>query len=292
MTTLNGATWAVDTDAPPADVREQARELYRASLRRGEPLTREQLGAAFDKSSSWGRDRIAEVRAESDMSGDTGDMDMLATPEPVVVAARAAGTPDAVDAQGDNLPVTRDMSPSVAPTTVAVPPADTPVVDAAPDNRGDMSPDTAADSPDMPDVSHHAGARFVCWLGFTLGTLVSVVANWLAAWLPAAQHGPGWAPDPWSQGFAAVWPVALLVSVEVLSRIAWPSGVFYGFVRYGGMVAVALSSGVISYGHIHAVLLAWGYGALGAAVGPLVIDGLMVVSGFGLLVLSKSRNKR
>jgi hypothetical protein len=43
---------------------------------------------------------------------------------------------------------------------------------------------------------------------------------------------------------------------------------------------------VISYGHVRDVLAAWGYGALASYVGPLVLDGLMVVSGFALLAMS------
>ncbi|HEX2298454.1 MAG TPA: hypothetical protein VHH34_08045, partial [Pseudonocardiaceae bacterium] len=42
-------------------------------------------------------------------------------------------------------------------------------------------------------------------------------------------------------------------------------------------------------GHLHELLLAWDYGPLGAAVGPLVLDGLMVVSGFALLAMSRPR---
>lgn len=43
---------------------------------------------------------------------------------------------------------------------------------------------------------------------------------------------------------------------------------------------------MISYGHVRDVLAAWGYGALASYVGPLVLDGLMVVSGFALLAMS------
>jgi hypothetical protein len=50
-----------------------------------------------------------------------------------------------------------------------------------------------------------------------------------------------------------------------------------------------VGSAVISYGHLHEVLIEWDYGPLGAAVGPLVLDGLMVVSGFALLAMSRAR---
>jgi uncharacterized membrane protein len=86
---------------------------------------------------------------------------------------------------------------------------------------------------------------------------------------------------------AAVWPVALLLSVEVLSRTAWHSGWHWTVVRLGGSAVVALGSAVISYGHVRAVLLSWGYDSLGAGVGPLVIDGLMVLAGFSLLSMSR-----
>jgi hypothetical protein len=51
--------------------------------------------------------------------------------------------------------------------------------------------------------------------------------------------------------------------------------------------AAAIGSAIISYGHLHEVLIAWDYGPLAAAVGPLVLDGLMVVSGFALLAMSR-----
>ena len=79
-----------------------------------------------------------------------------------------------------------------------------------------------------------------------------------------------------------------LLSVEVLSRVPWPRGWQWAFARFAGTGAVALGSAVISYGHLHDVLLAWRYPTLAAAVGPLVLDGLMVISGFALLAMSST----
>lgn len=45
----------------------------------------------------------------------------------------------------------------------------------------------------------------------------------------------------------------------------------------------AVGSFAISYGHIHAVLTAWHYDPIAAAIGPLVLHGLMTISGFALL---------
>lgn len=129
------------------------------------------------------------------------------------------------------------------------------------------------------------GGRLVAWLGFAFGSIMSVAANVLHTWLPADEMPPGWAPGVAPQIGAAVWPIGLLISVEVLSRVRWRTGFMWSLARYGGAGTVAVGSGVISYGHLREVLLAWGYGHPGADVGPFVLDGLMVVSGFALLAM-------
>lgn len=47
-----------------AALRADARTAYRNSVEAGHPLSGRRLGAKFDRSGRWGRDRIAEVRAE------------------------------------------------------------------------------------------------------------------------------------------------------------------------------------------------------------------------------------
>jgi hypothetical protein len=253
------------------ELQEQARQAWRASVATGAPLSRQALGDMFGKSASWGRDRIAEVRAAEDNRLDT-----------------ATDTPDDTDT---------DTPPHGLPAVVAEP-AEQPPAEALPVVVGNPVMTTPASDmtsiviPTVTPAGHHPGARFMAWVGFALGSVVSVAGNWLHAWLPAGDNAPGWAPSLASQVGAAVWPVALLVSVEVLSRTAWQPGWLWALVRLGGVGVVALGSGVISYGHIHGVLLSWGYDPLGAGVGPLVIDGLMVVSGFALLAMSSTNNTR
>ncbi|WP_158852372.1 DUF2637 domain-containing protein [Saccharothrix deserti] len=129
--------------------------------------------------------------------------------------------------------------------------------------------------------------RLVAWAGFVFGSVMSIAANVLHTWLPAEHHPTGWSPGLPPQIGAAVWPIGLLLSVEVLSRIPWPKGWQWTLARFGGTGTVALGSAVISYGHLRDLLLAWHYGPLAAAVGPLVLDGLMVISGFALLAMSR-----
>ncbi|WP_175482760.1 DUF2637 domain-containing protein [Actinokineospora iranica] len=121
---------------------------------------------------------------------------------------------------------------------------------------------------------------------------MSIAANVLHTWLPATSQPADWSPGLAPQIGAAVWPIGLLLSVEVLSRVPWPSGFQWTLARFGGTGAVALGSAVISYGHLRDLLLAWHYGPLAAAVGPLVLDGLMVISGFALLAMSRTAPQR
>lgn len=130
------------------------------------------------------------------------------------------------------------------------------------------------------------GGKLTAWTGFVFGSVTSVAANVLAARIPPAHAGPRWTPNVFAELGAAVWPLALLLSVEVLSRVRWPATWQWKLAKFGGIVAVALGSAVISYGHIRAVLASWNYTPTGAGVGPLVVDGLMVISGFALLAMS------
>ncbi len=134
-----------------------------------------------------------------------------------------------------------------------------------------------------------AGGRLVSWVGFVFGSLTSVAANVLAARIAPQHAAAGWHPSVYAEVGAAVWPVALLLSVEGLSRVRWPNSALWNLARYGGAGTVALGSALISYSHIAAVLAFWGYSTLAAHVGPLVVDGLMTVSGFALLATAGGR---
>jgi hypothetical protein len=127
------------------------------------------------------------------------------------------------------------------------------------------------------------GARLVAWLSFVFGTVVSVAFNVLAAFLPPPDAATDWQPSTWAVVGSTVWPLGLLLSVELLARTARRRTFFAYAIRYGGMTVVAVFSAVISYQHIRAVLLGWHYPELSATVGPFVIDGLMVLAGYAMI---------
>jgi hypothetical protein len=187
------------------------------------------------------------------------------------------------DAGDSTASVTADMAPAA--------PVETSVTEELATVGEPLSPAVASptEAPETVQGTAPGGGKFVAWMGFAFGSIVSVAANVLAARI-VPEHAPAdWQPSIFAQVGAAVWPLALLISVEVLSRVQWRRGALWGFARYGGAGTVALGSAVISYGHIRDVLGSWGYSPLGAGVGPLVVDGLMVVSGFALLAMAGDR---
>lgn len=145
-----------------------------------------------------------------------------------------------------------------------------------------------------------AMARGKAWatVAFLLGIAVSVAANVAHTWHPgegvlrryALVHGSaqGWRPEVGAQIGAATYPVALLLTVEILSRVAWPAGKAWNLARFGGAGMVALVSAIVSYRHMSGLLGAYGEDWLTAAIGPLAVDGLMVVASMALLAIGRT----
>jgi hypothetical protein len=192
------------TTVAAAEVRERARQAYRVSVAAGAGLSGKPLGEQFGRSERWGRARIAEVRS--------------ALPE-----RRAAGDPSRDNCElGAGAAAAGEFARLSRRTDEAI----------------DMTQaeDGAAPVP--------RGARFVAWLGFVFGSVMSVVANVLHAWLPADERPAGWSPGIAQKVGSAVWPVGLLLSVVVLSRVRWAPGVWWALARYGGAGTVAVGSAV------------------------------------------------
>jgi hypothetical protein len=120
---------------------------------------------------------------------------------------------------------------------------------------------------------HRMNARGVRWayLGMTIGGAASIFANIAHAMLPAS-------PPPGSVIAAAFWPVALFVTIEILAKNAWPAGARWTLLRWGGTLPVAAVTAVVSYRHMSGLLTAWGEDPLTATIGPIAVDGLLVMS--------------
>jgi hypothetical protein len=253
-----------------ADVQDRARQTYRQRTAAGSALSGRALGNMFGKSERWGRDRIAEVRQADGtrQDDDTRELHLAAALPDIERQPVAAETAETADVPAAEL--------------IAAEPKRQPKVAA-----------TATDETESLPVLR--GAKAYALGGFLFGTLISIGANVLQAWLPVITHKPdlppGWTPSVFQQGLAAVWPIALLFSIEILSRVSWRSGWQWKVTRYGGVIAAAVSAAVISYGHLFEVLRVFDYGA-GAYVGPLAVDGLMIVSGFAMLSMADTRKQK
>jgi hypothetical protein len=74
------------------------------------------------------------------------------------------------------------------------------------------------------------------------------------------------------------WPVALFVATEILTRVAWPQGWSWQLLRWAGMVPVAAVAALVSYRHLSGLLAFYGEEAVVCVLGPLAVDGLMVMA--------------
>jgi hypothetical protein len=124
------------------------------------------------------------------------------------------------------------------------------------------------------------------YAGAVLGAVTSIAGNVASA---ALVDRPG-APDRSvlvGMIAAVFWPVALLVSLEVLTRIAWPDGKAWTVIRYGGLAPVAAVTAVVSYLHMSTLLNHFKEGPVTAYAGPLAVDGMMVLCSVALLAEAK-----
>jgi hypothetical protein len=137
-----------------------------------------------------------------------------------------------------------------------------------------------------PNKADHTSGKGWALTGFLTGVTVSILANIARMYVPPEHAPANWKPHPGAVATAAWWPIALLISIEVISRVQWPDGFIWRAIRYGGLTTVAAIAAIISYRHMSGLLSAYGESGLGAKIGPLAVDGLMVVSSGALLAIA------
>lgn len=151
-----------------------------------------------------------------------------------------------------------------------------------------------------------AEGRTSAWIAFGLGIGVSVAANVAHTWYPTptgptreqivqwialspSHTAENWQPGYGAQAAAAFWPLAVLLAIEMVTRIDWPEGWRWTFARYGGLGVVAAVAAIISYQHMSGLLSAYGETGITTVVGPLAVDGLMIVASVALLATGRVR---
>lgn len=121
-------------------------------------------------------------------------------------------------------------------------------------------------------------ARALAWLTFAVGIAVSVLGNIGHA------ASDGMQPGEWAG--AAFWPTALLLSVEILVRVRWQPQKRWTIARFAGLIVVSIVAAILSYLHLRSLLMFWQYGEFQATIGPLAVDGLMLIAASALLSIS------
>lgn len=127
--------------------------------------------------------------------------------------------------------------------------------------------------------------RTWAYTGAVLGSAVSVGANVAHSYVPPAGAPPGWAPQPGAVLGSVFWPLAVLVALEILARVDWPDGLQWLVVRWGGLAPVGGVAAIVSYRHLGALLSWYGEDRVTSTVGPLAVDGLMLIASSALLVV-------
>lgn len=154
-----------------------------------------------------------------------------------------------------------------------------------PETRPEPQPET------HPAPTGQMRGKASAWLAFAAGIVASVAANIAHSFVRPHNAPADW---HWSWGaimFAAFWPVALLLAVEVLTRVTWPNGRWYWLARYAGLTSVAVVAAAVSYSHMSALLASWSDAWVAVHVGPVAVDGLMTMAAAALLGLSKQRQE-
>jgi hypothetical protein len=125
-----------------------------------------------------------------------------------------------------------------------------------------------------PPLPHLQRVRWAVRATLTLGVAVSVAANILHA-----QH------DHFAQAIAAWPPVALLLTVELISRVPVGRRVLAGL-RLLATAAIAGIAAYVSYFHMAAVVARYGEHYPNQYLLPASVDGLVVVASVSLVELA------
>jgi hypothetical protein len=121
--------------------------------------------------------------------------------------------------------------------------------------------------------------RAWAYTGAILGGSVSIAANVAHSFIqPKGDITANWTPEPGAVVGAVVWPVFLFVAVEILARVAWPTGRIWQLIRWAGLLPVAIVAALVSYRHLSGLLEHYGEETLVCILGPLAVDGLMVMA--------------
>jgi Protein of unknown function (DUF2637) len=243
--------------ALPIEVRRQAAQvMYAESITAGMPMTAQELGEAFGRSVRWGRDRMTEVRAK-----------LVGSAEPAETAAQAK-TADVQPGDGAGPSDGREDEDRAEPT------ATNSDIEVPAEDRAGQDRTTVEQKAPMPaGLAQHLRIRWGVRATLALGVVASTVANVLHA-----------NDNPISQTIAAWPPLALLATIELISRVPVHRP-WLAVVRFAATAIIAGIAAWVSYGHMAEVIRRYGETGVSPYLIPLTVDGLVVVASVCLVEL-------
>ena len=122
-----------------------------------------------------------------------------------------------------------------------------------------------------------------------LGGSISIAANIAHSFIHPHGAPATWLPEPGAVVGAVVWPVVLFFAVETLARTPWPKKVSYHLLRWIGLPPVAFVAALVSYRHLSGLLEHYGEDRLVVVLGPIAIDGLMIMATGALIATAPTR---
>ena len=122
-----------------------------------------------------------------------------------------------------------------------------------------------------------------------LGGSISIAANIAHSFIHPHGAPVDWHPEPGAVVGAVVWPVVLFFAVETLARTPWPKKVSYHLLRWIGLPPVAFVAALVSYRHLSGLLDHYGEDRLVVVLGPIAIDGLMIMATGALIATARPR---
>ncbi|MFC0528208.1 DUF2637 domain-containing protein [Phytohabitans kaempferiae] len=136
-----------------------------------------------------------------------------------------------------------------------------------------------------------ATGRLWAYIGLILGGLGSIAANIAHSFIKPDDVPADWSPEPGAVISAMIWPVFLFIAIEILARTPWPTGVSWVLLRWIGLPPVALVAAIVSYRHLSGLLDHYGEETLTVWIGPLAVDGLMLMATAALLATGKRHTR-
>lgn len=127
------------------------------------------------------------------------------------------------------------------------------------------------------------------YAGAVLGGLVSIAANVAHSFVPPTGSPANYRPPLGDVVGAVFWPIALFIAIEILARTTWPTGARWVVVRFLGLLPVALVAAIVSYNHLSGLLAHYHESALTAHLGPMAVDGLMIMSSAAVMATAAKR---